>query len=214
MSTRDVSLAARFVGFAALALMPGIAAAVTVTGTAQPTPSSGQTMLLKMTIDDTKTRFELTGPDFSWFAFGFDTTRMMGYSLIIEGTGAARTAVEQNLQGRGDPGFPQPTQNINIISTMHDASLDLTTIVIERLNDTGDSDDPVFSPSMASLAIIGAYDAGATPDFPNGALSYHGRDGRGFATITFAAVPEPASIGLLAWASVVGASFLTRRPRG
>ena len=77
-------------------------------------------MELTMTIDDTKTRFELTGPDYSWFAFGFDTTTMMGYSLIVEGLNDSRTAVEQNLVGIGNPGGPQATQNISIIDTIHD----------------------------------------------------------------------------------------------
>jgi hypothetical protein len=71
----------------------------------------GQEMALSITIDEHKTTFQLTGPDFSFFAFGFDTTTMFGYSLIVTGTDAIRTVVEQNLQGTGNPGSPQASQN-------------------------------------------------------------------------------------------------------
>jgi hypothetical protein len=193
--------------------MPAVAWAITATGTAQPALPSGQYMSLTMTIDDTKTRFEMTGPDFSWFAFGFDTTTMFGYSLIIEGIDGARTAHERNLQGVGDPGVPQPTQNINIVSTVHHDGVDLTTIVIERLNDTGDPDDPVFSPSMTSLDIIGAYRASSSPASPAPDLNYHGFGGRGFGTMTFSVVPEPTSISLAVITVAMALLYTHRRDR-
>jgi hypothetical protein len=182
----------------------------TVEGTVQPAIPSGQFISLSMTIDDAKTTFELTGPDFSWFALGFDTTTMLGYALIVEGTDANRTVVEQNLLGIGNPGSPQAHQDISIISTSHDAANDLTTVVIERPNNTGDGNDAIFSPSMTELDIIGAYDSFSSPSSPNGVLSYHGSNGRGFGTIEFSAIPEPDTVLLLL---VSGALALRRNRR-
>ena len=191
--------------------MSGTASGITVTGTIEPVIPSGKHMALTMTIDDAKTTFELTGPDYSWFAFGFDTTTMQGYSLIVEGTDANRTAVEQNLLGIGSPGDPQAVQNLNILSTTHDSANDLTTIVIERPNNTGDVNDPVFSPSMESLEVIWGYSAFSSPTAPAPILSYHGSGGRGFDTITFSVVPEPTSTLLAVLATVIGLSIARRR---
>jgi len=183
--------------FFALVIIVSDAFAVTVEGTVQPAIPSGQFISLSMTIDDTKTRFELTGPDFSWFALGFDTTTMLGYALIVEGTDANRTVVEQNLLGIGNPGSPQAHQDISIISTTHDVANDLTRIVLERPNNTGDGNDAIFSPSMLELDVIGAYDSFSSKSAPNGNLSYHGSNGRGFGTITFSPIPEPSTALLL-----------------
>lgn len=204
----------KLVGLAALAVLalaPGGASAITVSGEVEPTLGSGQFMALKITIDDAKTTFEMTGPDFSWFAFGFDTTTMAGYSLIVQGTDGSRTAVEQNLRGIGNPGTPQAVQNISIVSTLHDEINDLTTIVVERVNDTGDANDPDFTPSMGPLAVIAAYDSFASPASPNPNLSFHGTGGRGFATVTFSEVPEPGATGLACLAAVGGATVRRRR---
>ena len=151
---------------------------------------------MKMTIDDSATTFELTGPDFSWFAFGFDTTVMQGYSFIVEGLDASRTAVEQNLVAAGNPGAPQDEQNITILSTTHDALNNLTTIVIERPNQTGDPEDPDFSTSMTQLDVIWAFRASASPASPSPTLNFHGANGRGVASISFSPVPEPGTASL------------------
>jgi hypothetical protein len=189
-----------------------IASAATIGGAAEP-DTSGQFMALSMTIDDTTTRFTLTGPDYSWYAFGFDTMTMLGYSLIIEGTDGNRTAVEQNLLGIGSPGDPQATQNINIVSTSHDSANDLTTVVIERANNTGDVNDPVFTTDMESLDFIWAYDSFATPSTPNPNLTYHGFGGRGFDMITFSVIPEPATALLLIVAAGMAPFLINRRGR-
>jgi hypothetical protein len=135
---------------------------------------------------------------------------MQGYSLIIEGTDANRTAVEQNLVGIGNPGFPQPIQNISIISTVHQQALDLTTIVIERLNDTGDGDDPILSPFISSLEFVAAYNGNSSPANPDPTLSYHGSTGRGFGTIEFTIIPEPATLTLLLTAAGLGTLYRRR----
>jgi len=215
MILHRVSLAARLVAFFALLWLPRTAAAVAVRGTVEATSAEGQYLALAMTIDDTTTRFELTGPDYSWFAFGFDTTTMQGYSLIIEGLGDARSAVERNLVGIGNPGSPQALQNLNLLDATDDPDNALSMVVLERANNTGDANDPVFTPSMTSLDLIYAYDSFATVDSPNPTLSYHGRGGRGFLTITFApVVPEPASLALLVLGSTVALLIGGRRRRG
>jgi hypothetical protein len=195
------------------------ASAETVIGTIEPVITSGKYMAMTMTIDDAKTTFEMTGPDYSWFAFGFgDTatggaTSMQGYSLIVEGTDANRTVVEQNLLGVGSPGDPQDMQNINILSTTHDAARDLTTVVVERLNSTGDPNDPDFSPSMESLEVIWGLSAFSSPTAPAPVLNYHGSGGRGFETITFSEVPEPTSMLLISTASALLLCTARRRHR-
>src|SRR5262245_40841094 len=198
--------------FVVLISMPRSAVATTAFGTAQPAIPSGQFIELNMTISDTTTTFEITGPDFSWFAIGFDTTTMFGYSLIVQGTDAARTVVEQNLQGIGAPGSPQATQNINVLNVIHHSAVDLTTIVIERANNTGDVNDPIFSPGMSSLNIIGAYDSFSSPSSPNPNLAYHGSSGRGFGVIEFTVVPEPSAVSIaLVWPAI--ALLVTARRR-
>jgi hypothetical protein len=192
-------------------LLARVAQAAPVSGEVEITTPLGRHMALKMDINDTTTTFELTGPDFSWFAFGFDTTMMNGYSLIIEGLDAARTAHERNLITIGNPGVPQATQNISIVSTFHDTANDLTTITIQRPNNTGDSNDPNFSTSMTSLDVIWAYRAAASPSSPAPNLNNHGANGRGATLITFTPVPEPCGMSLLAIMAAVGlASRKTR----
>lgn len=190
---------------------PRDATAITVKGTAEVQTPNGQYMALTMTIDDEETIFELTGPDYSWFAFGFDTTSMMGYSLIVQGTDANRTVVEQNLVARGNPGIPQAVQNILHFDTNHDEPNNLTHLSILRANNTGDTDDPIFSPSMTSLDIIWAFSALASPEAPAPNMANHRQAGRGVAQIQFAEIPEPSCASLVA----LGASAIvvTKRQR-
>lgn len=189
------------------------ASALVVGGLVNATSPEGQPLALKMTIDDVKTRFELTGPSFSWFAWGFDTTTMQGYSIIIEGLDDTLSVVEQNLAGRGDPGEPQVTQNLDFIDAFYDADADLTTVILERLNDTGDAEDPVFSPTMTFLDLIFAYDSAATVDAPNALLRNHGRNGRGFAGIAFEPVPEASTAVLFMLGAGLSAARWRHRPR-
>ncbi len=193
-----------FATFSLVFLLPCFVQAAPITGEVEITTPLGRYMALKMDINDTTTTFELTGPDFSWFAFGFDTTIMNGYSFIIEGLDGTRTAHERNLVANGNPGVPQATQNISIVSTIHDAANDLTTITLERPNQTGDPNDPDFSTSMTELDVIWAYRASASPAAPVANLNFHGMSGRGATLITFAAVPEPNTALLLASIAAIG----------
>lgn len=191
---------------------PRYAAAVTAKGTAEILTPTGRYMALTMTIGDAATIFELTGPDYSWFAFGFDTTSMMGYSLIVQGIDGNRTVVEQNLVARGNPGIPQAVQNIYHFDTYHDESNNLTRLSIFRANNTGDTDDPIFSPSMTSLDIIWAYSAVASPEIPAPNMANHRQSGRGVAQIQFVAVPEPTCSTLLVLATLTTAMTRPTRP--
>lgn len=177
--------------------------AAPVTGTMHATAPSGQQLSMTMTIGDTTTTFALVGPSYSWFSIGFDTTTMEGYSLIVEGLNDSRTVVEQNLLGSGSPGSPQVTQNLKVLSTSYDAIQNLTTILLERANDTGDPHDPVFTTSISSLDLIWAYRGSATPASPSPTLNYHGRNGRGDTAIVFLPVPEPAAAATLVLAATV-----------
>jgi hypothetical protein len=178
------------------------ALAAPVAGTVHVAAPSGQQLSMTMKIDEAKTTLSLTGPSYSWFSFGFDTTTMEGYSLIVEGLNDARTVVEQNLLGSGTPGSPQAIQNVSILGTSYDAAQNLTTIVLERANQTGDPNDPSFSTSMTSLDVIWAYRGSATPALPSPTLNYHGRNGRGDVSLTFSPAPEPATVVSLALAAI------------
>lgn len=198
--------------FVALAWLGRAAVGETVEGLVDVTSPEGQFLSLKMTIDDVNTRFEITGPSFSWFAFGFDTTTMKGYSIIVEGVDDTRSLIEQNLVGIGSPGVPQASQDLELLNAVFDVDNYLTTVVLTRPNDTGDASDPVFSPSMTSLDLIFAYNSSATPAAPVPTLNNHGRSGRGFDTITFEpVVPEPASGALVAFAALALAGGVWRR---
>jgi hypothetical protein len=213
MILRQLCLVSVVAALAASLSISDSAFAKTIRGHVEATSPAGQPMTLTMTIDDAETRFELTGPDYSWFAFGFDTMTMLGYSLIVEGVNGDRTVVEQNLQGIGSPGSPQPIQNISIEDTIHDDLNNLSTVIVERLNNTGDADDPIFNTNLQSLDIIWAHDSFATPANPSPNLTYHGFGGRGFDTITFVEVPEPSSLLLLAIALGLTVGNARRRPK-
>jgi hypothetical protein len=131
--------------------------AATIKGTTEVLTPKGHHLAMTMRIDDATTTFQLTGPDFSWFAFGFDTNTMAGYSLIVTGLDDQRTIVEQNLVEEGDPGMLQDSQDITVASTVHDQANDLTTITLVRDNDTGDPEDPLFSTNMTSLDVVWGY---------------------------------------------------------
>lgn len=197
--------AVRLLVLVAGGLLADPAVAESITGHFGVTTSTGHPLEINIAIDPTTTTFELTGPDFSWFAFGFNTQSMMGYALIVEGTDNDRAVVEQNLVFAGDPGTPQTVQNIAVVDLFHHEADDLTTLVITRPNTTGDPEDLDFSTNLAELDIIWAYDQYATRLFPNPAMAYHG-GARGAAVMTFAVIPEPGTLILISTAALVVAS--------
>jgi hypothetical protein len=151
----------------------------------------------------------LTGPSYSWFAWGFGATTMAGYTVIVEGTDANRTVVEQNMVGIGNEGVPQGTQNLQLVSTSFDPAAGLTTIELTRANSTGDPNDPEFSTSLTTLPMIWAYSRFASAEFPSPTLGFHTTSGRGFSTLAFSPIPEPA--GSLLMAVAVAAAGRSRR---
>lgn len=203
--------AVRLLVIAAGGLLAGPAAGESITGHFGVTTSTGHPLEINIAIDPTTTTFKLTGPDFSWFAFGFNTQSMTGYALIVEGMDNNRTVVEQNLVFAGDPGTPQAEQNIAVVDLVHHEADDLTTLVITRPNTTGDPEDLDFSPGIAELGIIWAYDQYATPLFPTPIMGYHG-SARGGAMMTFTVIPEPGTFVLLSAAVLAVGSG--RRLRG
>ncbi len=216
MSLHKLSAAITFA--LSLAALPSNVSGEVLRGFVEPVTPLGQYLSLEMTIGETHTLFKMTGPDYSWFAFGFDpeqgmppTLGMLGYTIIVEGLDATRTATEYNLLGIGNPGSPQPEQNLEILHTSHDAASDLTTILIRRPNDTGDPLDPSFPRDRNPLPIIWSYAGFSTPDFPSPILNYHGSDGRGHMTIEFTPIPEPSGIALGGLA--VGSLLLANRRR-
>jgi hypothetical protein len=193
----------------------------TLVGFIEPVTPLGQYMSLEVTIGPTHTLFEMTGPDFSWFAFGFDpdlgmppNISMQGYSIIVEGLDANRSATEYNMVGVGNPGPPQALQNLEILSTTHDAANNLSTVLIRRLNDTGDPLDPIFPRDRNPLPIIWSYGSFGDPTSPTPELSYHGSNGRGDMLITFepVAIPEPSTVALVLAGGAILWIVRKRRP--
>jgi hypothetical protein len=65
---------------------------------------------------------------------------------------------------------------------------------------------------MTSLALNYAFDFSATVTQPNPSLANHGRDGRGFATITFEPVPEASTVALILLGTGLSGAIWRRRP--
>src|SRR5690606_10455500 len=173
MSLHKLSAAITFA--LSLAALPSNVSGEVVRGFIEPVTPLGQYLSLEMTIGETHTLFEMTGPDYSWFGFGFEPEgTMQGYSIIVEGNDAARTAHERNLGGVGNPGDAQATQNLEFLGASHDAANNLSTILLRRANITGDVLDPSFPPDENPLPMIWSYAASSSPDLPDPNLSYHG----------------------------------------
>ncbi|MGL4512444.1 MAG: hypothetical protein ACRCT8_05080 [Lacipirellulaceae bacterium] len=183
-----------------VAALAGPSHADPITGVVVADTDGRPRLELAMAVDATTTRLVLTGPSYSWFSWGFGATTMAGYSVVVEGTGASRTVVEQNLLGIGNEGSPQATQNLSFVSIIADDFQQLTTITLERASNTGDPSDPVFDTSLTSIPMIWAYAQFSSVDNPAPTLGFHGVGGRGFATLSFMVVPEPSAALLCAMA--------------
>jgi hypothetical protein len=207
---RAAVLRAALAAVGALALFPGAASAVSITGSMEPNlllgPPPPDGMGLTLTIDDTITRFEMTGPSDRWFAFAFDTTTMVGYALMVEGHGDERS-VEEHDMSYGDPGPHLEPSSLNIVTLISDVVNGLSTVVVERPSILGEPNRVDFLTSWTNLNVVWAYDSlnfGEPPD-------YHGSAGRGFGNVTFTVIPEPATWIILLLGAVVW--FMTDRRR-
>lgn len=117
-----------------------------------------------------KTTLTLKGPSNAWFAIGFGALNMSSGADVLRTDGT--TIIDAKSSSRVNP--PADTsQDWSLESNTVDGNV--RTIVATRDNDTGDSDDFVFSPQEGSIPIIYAHGTSTS-------YGYHGGT-RGFTTI-------------------------------
>lgn len=116
------------------------------------------------------TTLTINGPSNAWFAIGFGALNMSSGADVFRTDGT--TIVDARSSARVLP--PADTsQDWNLVSNTVSGST--RTIVATRANNTGDSDDFVFSASAGSIPVIYAH--GTSPTY-----AYHGGT-RGFTTL-------------------------------
>ncbi len=153
-------------------LLAGPSSAAIFVGTAaSPTTPSVE---LEITLDDgaEEITFVLRGPDDRWFAWGFGTDGMSGYSLIVEQDGGV-TFHERNLVATGDPGAPQAQQDLSLVSSSSAGGV--TELVLTRALDTGDANDFLFPAGEGTVELIW----GRGGSSGAGTLAYHGPQNKG-----------------------------------
>lgn len=154
-----------------LVTIPNAEAAVWVGSVTSP---STPTVEVEVRVDDVASTVEMTfrGPSNRWFAFGFGSATMSGYTIIAEQTGGLNF-YERDMTSIGNPGVIQPQQDLTLVS---DTSAGGTTeFTVTRALNTGDVNDFVFPTSEQVVEVIwarGSFD-GAT------SLAYHGGTNRG-----------------------------------
>ncbi len=121
----------------------------------------------------TTTTLTLTGPSNAWFAVGFDdnATNMFSSTDVFRTDGT--TITDARTVGNQLPPA-DPSQDWSLTSNTVSGSV--RTIIATRANNTGDSNDFVFSNSAGSMAVIWAYGASTT-------YGYHGGVNRGATTL-------------------------------
>ncbi|SNR15442.1 T9SS type A sorting domain-containing protein [Tenacibaculum jejuense] len=150
---------------------------------------------INLETDATTTTLILTGPSNAWFAVGFDdnATNMFSNTDVFRTDGI--TITDARTVGNQLP--PADTsQDWNMVS--NSVSGGVRTITATRANNTGDSNDFIFSNTAGSIDIIWAFGASTT-------YAYHGSTNRGattlgvtlgkddFETLAFDAFPNPVS---------------------
>jgi len=128
-------------------------------------------LTLDLTTDDTTTTMILTGPADAWFAVGFGGSNMFGGVDVFRTDGA--NMVDASANGNALPAA-DTSQDWTLVSNTVSGSI--RTITVTRANDTGDSNDYIFSNSVGSLDVIWAH--GTTTNY-----GYHGGSNRGATTI-------------------------------
>ena len=120
-------------------------------GTGTITLRSGYTMELNISADTGMTTLTLSGPSTVWMAVGFGGQAMSDGADVFRTNGV--TADDARATGRF-----MPANDAQQDWTMTSNSINggTRTIVAERLNNTGDANDFVFSPSAGSISIIWA----------------------------------------------------------
>ena len=131
---------------------------------------SGLTANINIDADTEITTLTLTGPSNAWFAIGFGNLDMGGTDVFRTN---GSTIVDAYSSGNALPA-QDASQDWNLVSNTVSGSN--RTIVATRANNTGDSNDHVFSASAGSLSVI--YAKGSSTSY-----AYHGGN-RGFTTLS------------------------------
>jgi hypothetical protein len=129
---------------------------------------SGLTANINIDADTDITTLTLTGPSNAWFAIGFGNLDMQGTDVFRTN---GSTIVDAYSSGNALPA-QDASQDWDLVS--NNVSGSTRTIVATRANNTGDSNDHVFSASAGSLSVI--YAIGNTTTY-----GYHAS--RGFTTL-------------------------------
>ena len=138
---------------------------------------SGLTANINIDADTEITTLTLTGPSNAWFAIGFGNLDMGGTDVFRTN---GSTIVDAYSSGNALPA-QDASQDWNLVSNTVSGSN--RTIVATRANNTGNSDDHIFSASAGSLSVIYAKGSGTS-------YAYHGGN-RGFTTLSVTlGIPE------------------------
>ena len=138
---------------------------------------SGLTANINIDADTEITTLTLTGPSNAWFAIGFGNLDMGGTDVFRTN---GSTIVDAYSSGNALPA-QDASQDWTLVSNTVSGSN--RTIVATRANNTGNSDDHIFSASAGSLSVI--YAKGSSTSY-----AYHGGN-RGFTTLSVTlGIPE------------------------
>ena len=138
---------------------------------------SGLTANINIDADTDITTLTLTGPSNAWFGIGFGNSDMNGTDIFMT-TGSS---IQDSYSSSNGPPQPDASQDWTLVSNTLSGSN--RTIVATRANNTGDSDDHIFSASAGSLLVI--YAKGSSTSY-----AYHGGN-RGFTTLSVTlGIPE------------------------
>lgn len=139
---------------------------------------SGLTANINIDADTDITTLTLTGPSNAWFAIGFGNLDMGGTDVFRTN---GSTIVDAYSSGNALPA-QDASQDWTLVSNTVSGSNRI--IVATRANNTGDSDDHIFSASAGSLSVI--YAKGNSTSY-----AYHGGANRGFTTLSVTlGIPE------------------------
>jgi len=135
---------------------------------------SGLTANINIDADTDITTLTLTGPSNAWFAIGFGNLDMQGTDVFRTN---GSTIVDAYSNGNAlPPADDSSNESGDWTLISNTVSGSNRTIVATRANNTGDSDDHIFSASAGSLSVI--YAKGTSTSY-----AYHGGN-RGFTTLS------------------------------
>lgn len=139
------------------------------------TLTTGYTIDLDISSVTNKTRLTVVGPADRWLGVGFGTSGMSSGDVFMTNGAEARDSFMD--------GFKLPSKDSSqdwaIISNSTNG--DVRTMVVERDNNTGDSNDFVFNPSAGSIQIVWAI---------GNNLSYSGHGARAATSISILSTKE------------------------